>query len=205
MDKKVAEAIALLKHQIISPALFEPIAAQAEYFARAASREYDVPGRGPKRYTATTMKSWLARYRKNGFQALVPKTRADCGGFRALKPDQRERIKALRQDRLQESCTRFYDRCVEEQALGDPPACIETLRRLLKAEGLYQKRQPRARKRFEMRYFGELWTCDFMHGPKVSETPGRAPAARPSSWRSSTTTPASSSALAWDSSRIPSF
>jgi hypothetical protein len=29
-----------------------------------------------------------------------------------------------------------------------------------------------ARKRFEMSYFGELWTCDFMHGPHVLETLG---------------------------------
>jgi hypothetical protein len=37
----------------------------------------------------------------------------------------------------------------------------------LKAEGLYKKQTRIPRKRFEMRYFGELWTADFMHGPHL--------------------------------------
>jgi transposase InsO family protein len=114
------------------------------------------------------MKSWLYHYRKRGFQALMPKVRKDTGGFRALTNEVRENIKKLRQENLHESCTRFYDRCVRENLLGEPPVCIETLRRLLKVEGLYKKVPlTKARKRFEMRYFGELWTCDFMHGPQA--------------------------------------
>jgi len=168
MDKKLAESIALLRHQIISPVLMDSEAEQMAYFRQKAEAEFDVPGRGPKRFTAHTMKSWLYNYRRRGFQALIPKTRSDAGKFRALGDEARGAIKTLRQDHLEESCTRFYDRCVREKILGDPPICIESLRRLLKLEGLYKTRPYYApRKRFEMRYFGELWTCDFMHGPLV--------------------------------------
>lgn len=169
MDPKLAEAIGLLRHQIISPVIMEAGPAQMAYFRQIAAKEFDVPGRGLKRFTASTMKGWLYRYRKKGFIGIVPKTRSDVGGFRKLTAEDRGRIKALRQENLDRSCVKFYNLCVNQQILGDPPVGIETVRRFLKIEGLYQKRETRARKRFEMNYVGELWTADFMHGPQVLE------------------------------------
>ncbi len=138
MDPKIADSIAILRHQIISPVLMETTRAQLAYFRQTAEREFDVPGRGPRRFTPTTMKAWLYRYRKHGFTGLLPRTRSDQGEFRRLSSDLREKIKILRKEHLEESCVRFYDRCVSAQLLGHPPVCLETLRRLLKTEGLYR-------------------------------------------------------------------
>lgn len=169
MDPKIAETIGLLRHQIISPVLMDSGAAQMAYFRQIAEKEFDVPGRGLKRFTAQTMKGWLYRYRKKGFVGLVPKTRSDAGTFRLLSTESREQIKNLRQENLDRSCVKFYDLCLRKKILGDPPVGIETVRRFLKTEGLYKTRNLIPRKRFEMSYFGELWTCDFMHGPQVLE------------------------------------
>lgn len=171
MDSKLAEAIALFRHQIISPVLLERNAAQMAYFRQAAEREYDVPGRGPKRFTPTTMKAWLYRYRRNGLPGLLPKTRSDTGSFRKLTPDIKQAIEKLRGEHLDLSCVRFYDRCLKTGILGDQNICLETLRRFLKSKNLYHTRTVIPRKRFEMSYFGELWTCDFMHGPQVLDSP----------------------------------
>ncbi|MBK7963282.1 MAG: DDE-type integrase/transposase/recombinase [Bdellovibrionales bacterium] len=168
MDPKTAESIGLLRHQIISPVLMETTKAQMDYFCRMAEKEFDVPGRGPRRYGASTMKGWLHQYRKKGFTALVPKCRKDKGKYRILESDTREKLRSARTDRLNMSCVQFYDVCLEEGMLGKPPIGLETLRRFLRLEGLYKKRESTPRKKFEMRYFGELWTCDFMHGPQVS-------------------------------------
>jgi transposase InsO family protein len=171
MDPKLAEAIGLFRHEIISPVLLERGAAQMAYFRQAASREYDVPGRGPKRFTPTTMKAWLYRYRKHGLTGLLPRTRSDAGSFRKLHPEVKDAIQKFREEHLDLSCVRFYDRCLKEGIFKDQKICLETLRRFLKAKNLYKRRQPVPRKRFEMSYFGELWTCDFMHGPQVLESP----------------------------------
>lgn len=171
MDQKLAEAIGLLRHQIISPVLMDSGPAQMSYFRQAAEKEFDVPGRGPKRFTAQTMKGWLYRYRKKGFMGIVPKTRSDAGGFRVLSETCREQIRNLRQENVDRSCVKFYDLCLRQGILGNPPVGIETVRRFLKLEGLYKRRELVARKRFEMNYFGELWTTDFMHGPQVLEQP----------------------------------
>lgn len=164
------EAIALLRHQIISPVLMETGREQMEYFRQIAEREFEVPGRGPKRFEATTMKGWLNGYKKNGFTALLPKIRRDAGKFRRFRPEMFETIRKLREEHLDLSVVRFYERALMEGCLGEPPMCLETLRRFLKSEKLYQKRERKARKRYEMGRFAELWTGDFMHGPYVLES-----------------------------------
>jgi putative transposase len=172
MDPKLAEAIGLLRHQIISPVLMETGRAQLAYFRSLSEQDFDVPGKGARRFTPTTMKGWLYRYRKNGFPGITPKQRKDVGAFRVLRPEMCEQIEVLRRENVAQSCVKFYDRCIKEKVLGQPPICMETLRRFLKSRNLYQSRTITPRKRFEMSYFGELWTCDFMHGPQVLDQPG---------------------------------
>ena len=171
MDEKIAEAIGIFRHQIISPVLLETTKGQKAYFCTLAKREFEVPGKGMKRISAETMRGWLVRYRKKGFSGLIPKKRSDSGQHRLLTPEDSIQIKKLRSDNLNQSAVKFYNFCLRENLLGCPPICLETLRRFLKTEGLYQKREATPRKRFEMTYFGELWTCDFMHGPQVLEDP----------------------------------
>ena len=168
MEKR--KAIALLRHQIISPVLMETGRSQMEYFRNVATKEFEVPGRGPRYFRATTMKGWLNGYKKNGYTALEPKLRRDAGSFRRVSPDILSAIQALREEHMDLSVVKFYERVIREGKIGDPPMCLETLRRFLKNNGLYKKRERKARKRFEMGRFGELWTGDFMHGPQVLET-----------------------------------
>jgi len=173
MDPKVAELVGLLRHQIISPVLMETGRGQTKYFRETASREWDVPGRGPRRFSPATMKGWLKRYNKNGFQALLPKAREDVGGFRKVPDERKKNIRRLREQHQKMSVLQFYDLAVKEQILGFPPICLATLRRFLKLENLFAPQDPpTARKRFEMSRFGELWTGDFMHGPQVLCEPG---------------------------------
>ena len=172
MDPKLAESIGLLRHQIISPVLMETTSAQMAYFRQMSERDFDVPGRGPRRFSPTVMKSWLYKYRKNGITGIVPRTRSDAGKFRKVSDELRRTIKELRLRHLERSCVKFYDICLQEKALGDPPICLETLRRILKSENLYKTREIQARKKFERSSFGELWTVDFMHGPQVLDSPG---------------------------------
>lgn len=172
MDPKKADAIGLLRHSIISPVLMETGRAQMEYFRQIANRDWDVPGRGLRRYSPLAMKGWLHRYRKFGFAGLVPKSRKDKGQSRSFSEDQKTQITKLRQERLDQSAVRFYDLCLDRKLLGEPPVGLDTLRRFLKSANLYKRRQITPRKKFEMNYFGELWTCDFMHGPLVLEQAG---------------------------------
>jgi putative transposase len=168
MDPKNREAIGLLRHQIISPVLMEKGRAQMAYFRSLEEKDFEVPGQGMKRFKANTMKSWLYRYKAQGFPGIVPTARKDHGAFRKIDSACREKIRQLRGEWLELSVVQFYDRCVKADVLGRPAFGIETLRRFLKQEGLFAKATPaKARKRYEMSRFGELWVGDFMHGPEV--------------------------------------
>lgn len=167
MDKKIAEAIGLLRHQIISPVLMDSGQSQMKYFKAMAEKAFDVPGNGRKSFRPTTMKSWLNQYKKHGFPGIVPRVRSDRGALRKIGQQMQEKILELRKKHLEISVARFHKKCLEENILGAPPSCLATLRTFLKVHELAKPRNVKGRKRFEMSIFGELWTGDFMHGPEV--------------------------------------
>ena len=79
MDKEIREKIALKRYQLISPVLAEPARAQNEYFRKQAETEHDFPRYGLRKISVSTMKAWLRKYRKGGFDLLKPKNRSDGG------------------------------------------------------------------------------------------------------------------------------
>ncbi len=169
MSTNLAEAIALLRHQIISPVLMDSDRSAMLYFQQQSQKEFDVPGRGVRMFAAGTMRVWLYAFRKKGFQGLLPKGRSDKGRFRILSDEFKNVVRQKRVENLDLSCVQFYNCLLSDNLLGSPPIGLETLRRFLKSEDLYKKQIRTPRKRFEMRYFGELWTADFMHGPRLYE------------------------------------
>jgi putative transposase len=175
MDNETRQAVALLRHQIISPVLMESDRVRMDYFRETAKCEFNVPGRGKRKFSAWTMKSWFLNYKHNGFKGLQPKVRQDTGKRRTLLPSTEEKIVEMRRDLMDLSVAHFYRRAKASGALGDPAICQQTLRRLLMDRNLIVQADPKSksRRRFEMSHFGELWVGDFMHGPQVEgETRG---------------------------------
>jgi hypothetical protein len=168
MDKKIAEAIGLLRHQIISPVLMDTGQSQMKYFKSIEEKKFDVPGKGQRNFKANTMKTWLNRYKKHGFKGITPNVRTDFGNHRKITEEMKVRILSFREEFQEMSVVRFYKQCLAEDKLGTPPiVCLATLRRFLTANGVAKPKTIVGRKRFEMSTFGELWTGDFMHGPQV--------------------------------------
>ncbi|MCD6248727.1 MAG: IS481 family transposase, partial [candidate division Zixibacteria bacterium] len=67
MKEDIREKIALKRFKIISPVLAEPKRVQNEYFRKQAQREHNFPRYGLRKFSVSTMKAWLRKYRKNGF------------------------------------------------------------------------------------------------------------------------------------------
>ncbi|MDA2931346.1 helix-turn-helix domain-containing protein, partial [Acidobacteria bacterium AH-259-O06] len=84
MDRKKQEAIAVFRYGIIAPVIHAAGKGQAKYFRRLAQKELEVPFLGPRRYAQSTFKSWLRRYRREGFQGLLPRSRCDSGQSRVI-------------------------------------------------------------------------------------------------------------------------
>ncbi len=168
MDKEIREKIALKRYQLISPVLAEPARAQNEYFRKQAETEHEFPRYGLKKVRVSTMKAWLRKYRKGGFDALKPKTRSDGGRPKRLDEGLLKAIEIKCKAHPSLSGQKLYEMLREQDLLGHPPVHYNTLLRVLKEQGwLMLKKRTDMRKAYEVENVNDLWIADFMHGPQV--------------------------------------
>ncbi len=177
MEKDIRERIALKRFQLISPVLAEPARAQNEYFRKQAEREHDFPRYGVRKVSVSTMKAWLRMYRKRGFEALKPKSRADSGRPRRLDEQTLKAIEVKCKAYPYWTVRKLYENLMDQGLLGEPPVHYNTLLRVIKEKGwLAVKARSDVRKAYEVDNVNDLWVCDFMHGPKVRTAKGSAKA-----------------------------
>jgi putative transposase len=168
MEKDIRERIALKRYKIISPVLAEPKRAQNEYFRKQAQQEHEFPRYGIKKIKVSTLKSWLKKYRKHGFEGLKPKNRSDSGRPRRLAPDVLKTIEIKCKAYPFFTVQKLYEDLCNQDLLGNPPVHYNTLLRLIKDNRwLDVNKRSDVRKAYEVDNINDLWVCDFMHGPKV--------------------------------------
>ena len=168
MEKDIRERIALKRYQIISPVLAEPTRAQNEYFRKQAKHEHDFPRYGRRKVGVSTMKSWLRKYRKKGFEGLKPKNRSDMGRAKRLDEQKLKVIEVKCKAFPYWSVQKLYEDLRDQRLLGDPPVHYNTLLRTVKDNGWLEiKTRTDVRKAYEVDNVNDLWIGDFMHGPKV--------------------------------------
>jgi transposase InsO family protein len=167
-------AVALFRYGLIAELLQIPPGSGRlqQRLEDKAAQEYTIPGTRRRRVAAETLRDWLKRYRKGGFDALLPKPRADRGRPRGLAPEIVDQLLAIK-----EANPALSVRLVIQQARADGriPAEVPlpgaTVHRLLARHGLMAPRSEepgtRDRRRFAFARAGQLWTSDVMHGPSV--------------------------------------
>jgi transposase InsO family protein len=168
MNDETRRQIALTRYKLISPVLAEPRRAQNEYFREQAQKEHFFPHYGSKRVKLSTFKSWLRGYRREGFNALMPKPRKDGGRPRRLGETELSAIRGKCKAYPHLTVQKLYENLLQDGQLGTPPICYNTLLRIVNQENLLPELgRTDKRKRYETPDFGALWVCDFMHGPSV--------------------------------------
>lgn len=168
---------AVFRYGLIAEAL-RPLSGEvvAHVLSRVAARQHTLPDGTMRRFSTATLRGWLKTYQREGLDGLLPKTRSDKGGFRAIDDDVAEIIARHRVQHRQLSVKLFHQVLHEDGVLPEGTGvCEATLRRFLKSRGL--ARPPRAaqkaRAKYEMPYPNELWIADFCHGPKVRTDHGK--------------------------------
>lgn len=166
--------IALFRYGLIADLVHQPPGTPGLYkrLEEKASKDYRIPGSNRTRIAAETLRDWLKRYRKGGFEALMPKRRADRGHSRRLPPEAIDLLLAIKENYPKLSVRLVIQKARSEkqlpQALPLPPS---TVHRLFVRHGLMQKRpgEPteQDRRRFAFERAGQLWMSDVMHGPNV--------------------------------------
>jgi transposase InsO family protein len=135
------------------------------------ARHWKIPGSTRTSIGKSTIKNWVARYRRSGgkLDSLMPKPRADRGGSRAIDPETAQGLIALRRELPHVSVVLFRKEAQAREII--PPGTripASTLYRFLRTRGLMDKPPaPRDRRRFEADSPNDLWQSDIMHGPHV--------------------------------------
>jgi len=174
-DSDHPHEVALFRYGLIADLVQLPPGTKGLYrrLEQKAAGEYTIPGTTRTRVAAETLRDWLKRYRKGGFDALMPKPRADRGRPRGLPPAVVDCLLAIKEGnpklsvRLAIQEARSADNVPEGLAM--PPS---TVHRLFVRHGLMQSRHDepteRDRRRFAFERAGQLWMSDVMHGPSVT-------------------------------------
>ena len=175
LDDDARQAVALFRYGLIADLAHLPpgTPGMGGRLRAKAARDYAIPGTDRTRVAAETMRHWLTAYRRGGFDALLPKGRADRGRARRLPPEVAEMLVAIKEDGPGLSVRAVIDAAAERGLPDGVRPAPSTVHRLLAREGLVGKgageRPPEDRRRFSYRLAGELWMSDVMHGPAVPD------------------------------------
>ena len=172
-DEQRRKDIALFRYGLIAPVLHGAHSGcAADYFRQATATPLEVPHLGAVRFKPDTLKSWLQAFRAGALDALMPKPRADLGTSRSVSPEIERRLTELLAEHPRMSATLARDRLVAEQIITSASPSETSLRRFIRAHGLRTASGSPATERhaFAKEEPNELWTLDFMVGPKISGT-----------------------------------
>lgn len=130
------------------------------------------PTAAARGWPSRALRDWIQLYRRGGFEALLPKPRADRGRTRALPAAIADALLELKEQQpglsipLVIKTARTHGAVPEGMALP-----LATVHRLFSRHGLMRKPsgEPSAsdRRRFAFALPGQLWMSDVMHGPTV--------------------------------------
>ena len=156
-----------------------PVGSQGLYarLREKAKIDYTIPGTPRTRVTVETLRHWLRNYRRGGFDALLPKGRADRGRSRALPQAVADALLSLKEQQPELSIPQLIRTVRRAGTVCESlDLSLSTVHRLLSRAGLMHKAgnepSPQDRRRFAFAHAGELWMSDVMHGTSVA-VPGR--------------------------------
>ena len=176
-DDDKRHEIALFRYSLIADLTNIPPGTRGlcEKLRKKAEQRYKIPCSDRTAVAAETVRDWLKKYRKGGFDALLPKERSDRGKPRKL-PTHVSDLLIETKEKNPDFTVSMVIRDVRESGRVEPDIrlCASTVYKLLARNGLMKKKSSPSQdhRRFSYRYAGELFMSDVMHGPAV-RTGGR--------------------------------
>ena len=171
MLKKIKE-LALFRFTLIAPVINKQglgEIGQLEYFRKITAAEHRVPGRDkPVKYRPETLKKWLYKYRKYGFEGLATGQRKDRGTFRSIDGHLEVDIKRVAERYKFRTAKTLYKYLVSLSIIDPDKCCYATFNTYAKRCKLLEGgTSGKKRKSFEKQFINMMWVGDIMYGPHV--------------------------------------
>jgi putative transposase len=177
--EQLQEAIAQFRFSVIAE-LVNPYldrGSLSELIRQKASREYDVPGIGRRRYRVACLKKWLAAYRSHGMEGLKPRRRRDAGVPRVLSEAEAAGIIRHLEEHPHLTARAAVKALVAGATINAMPSS-SSLSRLVRSAGMdrenrIERAAQLATRKFEFFAPLECVQADAMHTFPVPDTRGR--------------------------------
>jgi transposase InsO family protein len=152
----------------------EEYSSLSEYFRDVSQKGILHPNGETRNYAPGTIESWLLDYRKGGFDALIPKSRADCGTSRKIDDDLKEQIRYLKVNYPRLSASAIFRQLQDNGSIRKGQMCESTVLRFINEMKLQEKMtNNQDLRRYERPHINEVWCGDSSVGPYLTTSDGK--------------------------------
>ena len=143
---------------------------ESAYYRRITAELIQRPDGDMVELSPNTLQKWVSEYRREGFEALLPRSRSDKGSTRVLPEEAKEEIRRLLEKfpRLkgQQICEHL-----KENGFVAMTVSARSVQRYIHDNDLRNPAltQSKERKAFEAEEFGEIWQADTCYFPYITE------------------------------------
>ena len=163
MDYEKKQDVALLRYTAI-----------ADYYREISEKGVTGPDGKVYHFHPDTLQRWYSAYKKQGFEALMPRDRRDAGKSRKIDADLLEQLTYFVEHYPRMPATEILRKLEENGSVTDGQVSLSTITRCVsnirRSAGASPNRDMR---RYERPHINEVWCGDSSVGPRLKGPDGR--------------------------------
>ena len=177
MKPEKQQEIALMRYGAIAPliaGLDENYPSKTAFYNEISNKGLVGPDGSVHHYAPATIEKWYLDYQNQGFDALVPKSRADAGMSRKLDDELQERIRYFKTNYPRMSAAAIYRQLKTDGSIINGQVSESTICRFVNQLQNELRQTPnRDMRRYERPHINEVWCGDSSVGPRLIDKDGK--------------------------------
>lgn len=177
MKPEKQQEIALMRYGAIAPliaGLDENYPSKTAFYTEISNKGLVGPDGRVHHYAPATIEKWYLDYQNHGFDALVPKSRADAGMSRKLDDDLQERIRYFKMNYPRMSAAAIYRQLKTDGSIINGQVSESTVCRFVNQLQNELRQTPNRDMRcYERPHINEVWCGDSSVGPRLTDKDGK--------------------------------
>lgn len=173
LSEKSKVELAQERYGLIAPAvnMTYPDRSKSAYFRRISQTPVRLVNGSTAFVNPKTLADWERRFRKGGFEALMPKSRSDCGYSRKINDELAKELAYIREQNPNLNATMVYEKLLATGIITKGEVSLATIQRWFRNHPLDSNAadQVKDRRSFESPYVNGIWQADTLYGPYVGK------------------------------------
>ena len=159
---------ALFKYSIIAPFINGTSNTKSvrSFCDQASKKEYSYKG-DSYTFKSSTIRNWISKYKKQGYDDLIRKTRSDKTKPRVLDDDILARVNIIKNEYPKLRTTALYKILIEEGYFIDNEISLRTFERYVANCNFISLNSEYERKAYTFEFSNDSWQCDTTSGPYI--------------------------------------